>query len=180
VKDTSVAVRYAQALFEAAADKNEIGPLRSSLGKLNQWLRTQDEVWRFLLNPVLPLAAKEKVVDEILPPKSPKILANLLKLLIHKKRLEILNLVAMHFDQLADSAQGILRVGIRTPQALTEDQRRHVLAGISHAFGHQVTGEFTEDAELLGGLLIRWNDKVIDLSISGQLSRLEESLVKTL
>lgn len=177
MKDTDVAIRYARALFQAAQKKGEAGQVRSALGKVSQLFRTQPELSKLFLNPVLPRAAKEQVVQKVLPAGSPRALENFLKLLIRNKRLDLLHWIVSHYDHLADVSEGLARVHIRSPQPLSESQRKLVLDEVSRALGQRAIGEFSEAPELLGGFVLKMDDRVVDLSILGQLSRLKENLL---
>ena len=176
MKDTGVAIRYARALFEAARKKGEAGKIRSALGKLSQVLRTQNDLSRLLLNSVIPQPLKEKVIVELIPQGSPPILKSFLKLLIKSKRLDLLYTIAGHFDEIAESAEGLKRVSIRTPQTLTEEERRQVVDALSRVVGCRVVGDFGEAPDLIGGLLIKSGDKVLDMTIAGRLASLKKTL----
>jgi F-type H+-transporting ATPase subunit delta len=178
LKDTDVAIRYARALFQAADPKKETGPMRSALATVSRWFKAQPELSRLFLNPALPYAIKEKGLQKILPPQSPAALESFLKLLIRNKRLYLLHLILARFEHLADAAEGLVRADIRTPQDLPESRRQSVVKALEAALDRRVVGEFNKDESLLGGFVVQFGDKVMDLSILGQLSRLKETLIK--
>ena len=178
MKDSDVAIRYARALFQAVDAKGEAGPARVALLKVSRWFKTQPELARLFLNPAIPSDAKEKALKNILPPKAPAAIENLLKLLIRNKRLDLLHVVLRRFEELADEAEGLVRARVHAAQDLTEKQKDSLVAALGAALGRRVVGEFNRDAKLLGGFVVRFGNKVVDLSISGGLARMKENLTK--
>ena len=178
MKDSDVAIRYARALFQAAHDKKEVSPLRSTLGTVSHWFKAEPELMRLFFNPAVPFSVKEKAIRAILPPESPTVLGRFLGLLIRNKRLDLLHQILVRFEQLADTAEGVTRAQVRTSRELSEPQRRSIVESLGRALGSRVEGEFDRDESLLGGFVVRLGDKVMDLSISGQLARMKENLIK--
>ena len=176
MKDADVAIRYARALFEAAHKKGQAGPTREALKKVSGWFKEHPEYSRMFLNPTLHPIAKEKAIQKVLPSGAPLVLERFLGLLMRNKRLGLLSLIAERFERIVDASEGLARASVRSARALSDIQRRSVTEALARALGRRVKGEFREDPALLGGVVVKVGDKVVDLSISGQLSRLKESL----
>jgi F-type H+-transporting ATPase subunit delta len=152
--------------------------VRSALSKVSRWFKTEPALARTFLNPAVPHAAKEKALKNILPPKAPFAVENLLKLLIRNKRLDLLHVVLARYEELADDAEGLVRARVRAAQDLTEKQQELLTQALGKALKRQVVGEFKKDAKLIGGFVVQFGNKVVDLSISGQLDRMKENLTK--
>ncbi|MDF2867003.1 MAG: atpH [Gammaproteobacteria bacterium] len=101
---------------------------------------------------------------------------NLLHLLAENRRLGVLPEIATLFGKLCAEHEQTLQVQVITVIELNKEQQDKLIQALQQRLARKIILNFSQDAALLGGLLIRAGDKVIDLSLRGQLQRLNSKL----
>ena len=175
----SSARRYAQAVFEIAQEHTSLEKwqedLRGIVGAVGQ-----PELAALLRNPRLPVASKRQVLQETLPTISQEAV-NLVTLLVVRGRLEaLIGPILQEYERRLDEQRGIVRVEVVAAVELNRRQRDDISQRLSQATGKQIRMEHRVDPSVIGGLVIRIGDQVIDGSIRSKLRGLKQSLAEVL
>ena len=101
---------------------------------------------------------------------------NLAVLLLENGRVEQAGLVLAEFDELADEAEGRVRARAVTAVELGEDERRRLEQDLARRFGGKVRLETAVEPEILGGLVLRIGDHLVDASVRTRLQQLRRRL----
>jgi F-type H+-transporting ATPase subunit delta len=171
----SVAGTYAEALYQAAADKGAVADVSADLAGLGAVLAGDSEVGRVLANPQVESRVKKAAVAALAGSVSP-LSVNLLQVLIDRGRLEDLAPISASFEVRVADAEGRIPVEVTTAIPLPDDLRAQVAARIQEQTGK--TPEITErvDPEIIGGLVLRVGGVVTDASVRGRLDGLRRSI----
>jgi F-type H+-transporting ATPase subunit delta len=102
---------------------------------------------------------------------------NFIKVLVANKRLNILPEIAVLYNELRADAEKTVEAEVISAFPLTDAQQDTLVEGLKKRLGRDVTLVSKVDENLLGGAIVRAGDLVIDGSVSGQLSKLETSLL---
>jgi F-type H+-transporting ATPase subunit delta len=102
---------------------------------------------------------------------------NLIVLLLRRGRIDQLPRVAQEFARLDDKRQGIVHATVTSAAALSPDEVRALTQRLEQTTGDHVSLEVQVDPSLLGGLVVRIGDRLIDGSVRGRLERLRNRLV---
>jgi len=114
----------------------------------------------------------------LLPADAPREVRNLLMALAAEKRLDRLPAVVQAFEQYAQSAaQRPLDGEIISPVELTEAQRARITQELQARYGERLELHFSVDPSLIGGLIIRVGDQVLDNSLRTRLSAIQRSML---
>jgi F-type H+-transporting ATPase subunit delta len=167
------ASRYAQAAFAIALDDGSIDQWRNDLDDIASVLAESD-LALVLADERIPVQERQALLDRVLD-VSPKAL-NLAKLLIAKGRSRGARFVAMAFERLADDYEGRIQAEIVSAIDLSTDRVAEIEGQLSESFGKRVTATVTVDPEIMGGLVIRVGDQLIDGSIRTRLRLLQRHL----
>jgi F-type H+-transporting ATPase subunit delta len=170
------AKRYAQAAFELARDRNELDawePAMRSLGEAT----ASDEAVAFLDNRRVPGEAKQAFLAQVTG-ELPVLTGNLVKLLESKRRLSLLPQIAESFQSMLDEHNNIAHAQVLTAVSLDEDERNALTSRLSELTGKQVQVEIHEAPEILGGLVARIGDRLIDGSAKTKLLALKRQLAR--
>lgn len=170
------AKRYAQAAFELARERNELdawGPAMQSLGEAS----ASPEALAFLGDRRVPGDAKESFLTRVAG-ELPPMVGNLVKLLESKRRLPLLSQIAEFFQELLDDHNGIAHAQVLTAVPMSDDEQRALAARLSELTGKQVQVEAHEEPEILGGLVARIGDRLIDGSAKTKLLALKRELAR--
>lgn len=166
--------RYARAVFELAQEKGEIDRWLVELQKMSTVLATPD-VQSLLRSPKLPFAQKRKLLEEQLKGLSP-LAVNLASLLVLHERLPILSLIVNEYGRLVDEYRGIKHVQVVTAVPLAGDQLQQLSSQFGAALGKKIVLEPRVDPAIIGGLVARVDDRLIDGSVRNRLQQLKTSL----
>ncbi len=170
------AKRYAQAAFELARERNELdawGPAMQSWGEAS----VSPEAIGFLGDQRVPGDAKVSFLTQVAG-ELPPMVGNLVKLLESKRRLPLLSGIAEVFQTLLDDHNGIAHAQVLTAVPMSEEEQRTLAARLSELTGKQVQVEAHEDPEILGGLVARIGDRLIDGSAKTKLLALKRELAR--
>ena len=172
---STIARRYAEAYFGLAREAAQIDGWRDELRRAQETL-SNDEVAQALVNPQLPLADRSRLALDLLDGlKEP--VRNLVRLLIERRRIHLLGEILDEYDRLADAAAGILRAEVRTALPVDGDLSARITSGLIERLGRPVEVEVVHDPDIIGGLVVRVGDRVIDTSIRTRLQQLQTALL---
>lgn len=168
-----LAWRYGRALFEAAAARKEETKVQQELQAAQPAIR---ELMPVLRNPRISTADKRKKLEDALKGKVSATTQHFLALLIEKKRFELLPMVVRDLGKLVDEKHSVARAQVRTARPLTSEQQQKLKDKLKVFAGKNIELEIKEDPEIIGGVVVRLGDWVLDSSLRGQLKKMKESI----
>lgn len=173
--DATIARPYARAAYEAA----------EAAGSLESWSPALELGARMVSTPEFrqlignPRIEREQVLDlfsEVAGESLEEPFANFLRILIDNRRLTLLPEIAAQFDNLRRKHEQRIKVSVVSAVELSKEQREKLAERLRDRFGLEVEMETGVDSNLLGGLVVRTGDHVIDASIRGRLEKLGREL----
>jgi len=171
----SVAATYAEALYESAVSEGAVDAVASDLKEFSSAVDRSDELREVLENPEVDRRAKRSVLDAITEGAHP-LLANFLKVLVDRGRLTELKEISEAFADRVDTAEARLEVEAITAVPLPADLRERLVEDIQKKTGQSVVLSETVDPEIVGGLVLKVGEFVVDGSVRHNLDRLAERL----
>jgi F-type H+-transporting ATPase subunit delta len=168
------AKRYAQAAFELAQEHNSLDAWEQDLGSLATALASEEAI-AFVSNHKVAPAAKEDFLRRASGETAP-LVWNLVRLLSSKRRLALLPQIAEEFQALADEQRGIAHAHVLAAVAMSDDERDALARKLSEQTGKRVDVQVYEAPEILGGLVARIGDTLIDGSTRSRLLALRRQL----
>ena len=167
--------RYAEAAFQVALRDGTVETWRAELDASAARLGG-DEAVGVLANPSIPVDQRSVAVAALLEGTASRPVQNLIQLLLRRHRIEQLPRVAAEFRRLDDRRQGITHATATSAAALTPDEVRALTARLEQSTGGRIALDVQVDPSLLGGLVVRVGDRLIDGSVRGRLERLRTQL----
>jgi F-type H+-transporting ATPase subunit delta len=174
-RDTA-ARRYAEAAFEVAQRDGTVETWRSELDAAGE-IAADATVGRALANPAVPLETRTEMAESIFGTVVGRPVLNLIGLILRRGRIEQLPRVAAEFRRLDNIRQGITLATATSAAPLDPDEVRALTARMEQLTGGRVELDLRTDPSLLGGLVVRIGDRLIDGSVRGRLERLRNQLV---
>lgn len=172
----TAARRYAEAAFEVAMRDGTLETWRAELD-LAAGVVSDERVLAVLANPAIAAEKRAAMVEDILGPNVSRPVLNLIQLMLRRGRIDQLARVAAEFRRLDDERQGITHATATSAAPLEPDEIRALTARLEQTTGGRVALEVEVDPSLLGGLVVRVGDRMIDGSVRGRLERLRNQLV---
>lgn len=169
--------RYAQAVFEIASESGELERWLDDLTLMADSI-TNEEFRQTLSAPRISMAQKEALIRESLGSSVGPLALNLMALLASRGLVHMLPGIADVFQGMLDAHQGIERAEVVSAVSLTDDQQQHVARMLNDLSGKDVRLTTRIDPEILGGLVIRVGDKVMDGSARTRLQNMRREIAQ--
>ena len=172
----SAARRYAEAAFEVATRDKTVDTWRSEL-ETAAAIVADEKVGRALANPSIPLEERTATAEKTFSRIVSRPVLNLMGLMLRRGRIEELPRLAAEFRRLDDERQGITHATATSVSSLTPDEVGALTQRLEQFTGGRVELDVQVDPSLLGGLVVRVGDRLIDGSVRSRLERLRNQLL---
>jgi len=175
--ETTLARPYARAAFSLA---EQSGTLEAWSQALEYAAAAADSapMKRVIGHPRVDERQLAGLFSDVLGQHGDRAFESFLKVLMHYRRLALLAEIARQFETLRRARDQRLKVSITSAVELGPDQLEKLAERLRQRFGSDIEMETGVDAELIGGLVVRAGDKVIDASVRGRLEALGRQLVR--
>lgn len=171
--DRVLAWRYGKALFAAAAEHKEEARVQADLQGARTAILDLEPVLR---HPRVAPAEKKRRLSQALGGKVSSTTQKFLELLIDKKRFDLLPVIISDLGKLVAEKNNTAKAVVKTARPLSADAQAKLKKGLAAFSGKNVELDIKEDPELIGGLIVRLGDWVLDSSLRGQLKNLRETI----
>lgn len=174
-----LASRYAQAIYELAAEQQALDSVEEQLVLIEQTLDGSADLATLLFHPQVSVEAKKDTIDKVFGTQLTKHVRNFLLLLVDKRRETALPGIIKEYRILANQARNITEAEVTSAMPLAENERAALIAKLSAVTGKSIILKTNVDQRILGGVIVKIGDKLIDGSVSRQLASLQAALLKT-
>ena len=123
-------------------------------------------------NPIIQDEIKFEIIDEIFKNRISKTTINFLKVLISKKRFHELNEIIQAYIDKVDEINEIKRIKVISAIDLNEDQKSRIVEKLQNKLQKKVIANWVTNEDIIGGLIIKIDDNVIDSSLKNKLDKL--------
>lgn len=175
--ESTLARPYARAAFDTARDAGAVEEWRQALG-LAAEIAATPELRALTGDPRVSGEQLLELFTDVGGDVFFESFCNFLKVLLANDRLPLLVEIAAQFEQLRRAAEQRVPVRVSTAIELDDQQRQRLAERLSRRLGAEVEMQTEVDESLLGGLIVRAGDQVIDASIRGRLERLGRQLTR--
>jgi F-type H+-transporting ATPase subunit delta len=173
--------RYAKALFQVIqSDQSaeELDPTLKILEAVSRAFKEQDYFRHAMLNPGFDREAKVQALKALLEKMQVSgPVVRFLEYLVRKNRFRYLGQITQAFAALVAEFQGIITVSISTARELSREEQETVTRDIESITGRKVQVQWSVNPSLIGGMMIRVGEAVVNGSVQGQLVALRKSLI---
>jgi F-type H+-transporting ATPase subunit delta len=176
VSEGQVARVYARALFAAAHDAGTIAPVCRELGDFVAALAASAPLRHVLADPQVDEAAKRRVLAELTREAQP-LVASTLQVLQQKGRLAVVAELHEELEALAAVEAQVVKVEVTSAVELRPEAEERLAAKVAKATGRHVELTKRVDAGVLGGLVVRVGDVIVDGSLRSRIAQLRQRLV---
>ena len=172
---TTIARPYAQAVFETANEESKLTEWSEMLGLLDMVV-TDPQMKAMLANPKLDAAASCDFVQGVCGQELSETGNNLVKVLADAGRLSFIPEINKLYEQLRAEAEGVVEVNVVSAYELAAEQQASISEVMAKRLGKKIEITNEIDDSLIGGMVIRAGDTVIDASIKGRLKALASQM----
>ena len=168
---------YARALFEAARDQGKLDELREQLAQFAVALDENHELAVFFFSPYFSTAEKQEALGRVLD-GAEEILLHFLALLIEKHRMPVIFRIRHEYERLWDEENRTLPVEITSAVELDRATTESLGKAIGERAGRKVTLAARVDPDILGGIVVRVGNSILDASIRNRLEQLRRHVAQ--
>ncbi len=174
----TVARNYAEALLELAVADGEVDHYAEQLGEVIGLIEAEPNFRLFLETPRIDAASKKRLLREVFEGVVPGRLLRFLLIVVDKGRQRLLPQIAAEFVELVNEHFGRLRVEVTVAQAPDETLKAKLKDHLDKLFEREVLPSYRVDPKLMGGVMIRVGDRIMDGSVRHRLHLLRRRLLK--
>jgi F-type H+-transporting ATPase subunit delta len=168
---------YARALFEVAREQGKLDELRDQLAQFAEALEGDRQLAIFFFSPYFSTAEKEQGLERVLEGADPSFM-NFLRLLIEKHRMPVLFRIRVAYQSLWDEENKVLPVEITSAIELDPATTESLGTTIGERAGRKVTLAARVDPEIIGGIIVRVGNSILDASIRNRLEQLRRHVAQ--
>jgi len=177
VKNLAVARRYAKALLLIGKEDGQAELYRDQLGEFSKLISQNKDLEQAFTNPLYDTAGRKKVLNSVVDRLDvSKVVKAFLLLLFDKGRIGLLDSINDFYQKLADELKGVAFASLVSAVELSSEAIEKIRESLSKVTGKEVKLEVKQDPGLIGGVVTRIGDLVLDGSVRTQLLNMRESL----
>jgi ATP synthase F1 delta subunit len=172
-----IAAVYARSLFEVAKDQGKLDDVRTQLGEFADAMDASRELQMFFFSPYFSTQEKQDGLDRTVSGADP-IVVNFLKLLIENHRMPVIFRVRRGYDELWEHENRLLPVQVTSAVELDRGTVKQIGDRIAEQTGQKVELSATVEPDILGGIVVRVGNQVLDASIRNRLEQLRKQVAR--
>ncbi len=172
-----IASVYARSLFEVAMEQDKLDKVRDELGEFADALNESRQLQVFLFSPYFSTKEKTEGLDKAISGADETVL-NFLRLLIEKHRMPVLFRVRAEFEQLWEEENKLLPVTVTSAVELPKSTVKQIGDRIAEQTDRKVDLSSKVDPDILGGIIVRVGNSVLDASIRNRLENFRKQVAR--
>lgn len=167
---------YAQALFHVASAEGALTTVANQLAGFVQAMDTSPDLARALTDQFIPVERRQGVVQQLIGDRAHPVTTNLVSMVVGAGRAKDLPAIVGALQASAAAEQGKAAGEVRSAVPLSADQQDRIAAAVSKRLGKQVALTFLVDPSVVGGVVTRVGDIVIDGTVRRRLDQLKATV----
>jgi F-type H+-transporting ATPase subunit delta len=177
VRNLAIARRYAKALMLIGKEDGQAEHYREELSGLTRLMAKEKQLADTISNPLYNSEERKRVLQKVIAQLNlSKSMATFLLVLFEKGRIGFLGSINDFYQKLADEIKGVAQASLVAASELTAETVEKIRLALSKKTGKEVVLTVEQDPELIGGIVTRIGDLVLDGSVKTQLLNMRESL----
>ena len=177
-----VAASYAEALFRAASKQGILKRLQEECGVLSRMIESKAGVVSslrvFMDDPQRPTEDKLKLIDDVFKDRFEPLLVNLMRMLVERERSSFMEAILGMIQEKVDGAEGIFEALVESAVELGSQEKLDLKIALEKYTNARLRLEYEVNPELIGGLVFRFRDTLIDGSIQRGLRDLKRKMLE--
>jgi len=172
-----VAKKYSQALFELAVEEGKVVYFNKKLAEFWNIIDKNEELKDILYHPRVKPKDKKKILKKVFGEELPQTLYNFLFLLIDKRREHFFASILKKYKEMVNEDENIIEIEVISAIPLQEEYREKLKNKLNDLLDYEIILRTKEDPEIIGGLILRVGDYIIDGSIENELNSINEKIM---
>lgn len=174
---STIADRYAEAVLDIAEEKECLDFVKNDIKTVVETFKVNKNLQQFIEHPLVPVKDKKEVVESIFDNKISPYVINLIKLLLDRNRMFIFEAINESFKKLFNKRFNIALVEVTTAIEIDENIKESLKNKLGEMLSKHIELTTKIDPEIIAGVVIKVEDKVIDGSINACLENIKKQLI---
>ena len=180
MRNLAIARRYAKALLLIGKEDGQADTYRQELEGLAALIEKEKVLFQAITNPLYDTAGRRNVLEIIIDKLDlSKVIESFLMLLFDKGRVVFISDINEFYQNLVDDLKGVARASLTSATELTPETIEKIRKSLSKRTGKDIVLEVEQDPGLIGGIVTRIGDLVLDGSVKTQLLNMRETLKRS-
>ncbi|MCQ2957531.1 MAG: ATP synthase F1 subunit delta [Candidatus Gastranaerophilales bacterium] len=176
-KNITLAQRYTKALLQTAKENNSVEKIGNDLKEIINSFTTNPDIADFFTSPVIKKEDKKEILEKSFKDKIDEKLYNFLNVLADKNRMFLLPDVEYLYNQMLKTEANIIEVEVQSVIELDDDMNNQLKTKLQNMTGKTIELKHKINKDIIGGVILSYDGKVIDGSIKTQLKKLQMQLI---
>ena len=176
---STIGRNYAEALLALGRKNDQIEEFGALLNGIADAMRDDQTLRTFLESPKLPASHKIEILEKALGHRVPPLFLRYVETVIQKRRQMLIPEIATEYQSLLDEAENRLHANVTVAREPGEPERDALARQLSRLFGKRVVPHISTNPAILGGVIVKVGDTVIDGSVRKRLSVLKQRMLTT-
>lgn len=177
MREPTIARNYAEALLALARKANDLPGWGRMISDVANAVEQDERLRRFLEAPQIAAEQKNEILGKAFQDRVPRLFLRFLQKLVDNRRQMLIPLIAREYHQLVDEVEGRVHAQVTVARPVDDAGRDAIAAQLSRALGKTVVPHVAVNPAILGGLVVRVGDTVMDGSVRRRLSMLRGRLL---
>jgi len=177
MRPATIARNYAEALFELAKRAGDLGGHGALIQGVADAVRRDSKLRAFLETPRIDAARKNEIIAKALARKAPPKFVRFMEALVRNRRQMLVPDIAIEYMDLVDTAENRMHANVTVVREADEKMRKLIADRLSKTFDKTVIPHLTVDERILGGVVVRVGDTVMDGSARRKLATLRQRML---
>lgn len=174
---SKIAKRYAKALLDIGKEDGNYQQYGKELKEFAELCRKNEEFFNVLSNPIFSVEERMKVLDSVLQKTGfSEVVNNFLRVLLERKRMNRILEICEYYSALLDEFLGVAKAKIITARPIKKKTLDRLVKALEKFTSKKIEAETEIDESIIGGVVVRIGNLILDGSITAQLEGLKESL----
>ena len=176
MRGETIARNYAEALLELARKGGDLTGWGNMISDVAEAMERDEHLRRFLESPRVAAEQKNEILGKAFQDRMPRLLVRFLQVLVHNRRQMMIPQIAHEYHLLVDEVEGRVHAQVTVATEPVGDERATIARELTRALGKEVVPHVTVNPAILGGVVVRVGDTVMDGSVRRRLSLLRGRL----
>lgn len=177
MRDSTIARNYAEVLLDLARKGGDLDGWGRMIADVADAMQRDRTLRGFLETPRVGAEEKNAVLGKAFQDRMPRLLVRFLQMLVSNRRQMLIPEIATEYQALVDEVSGRVHAQVTLSREPDSEERESLARELSRVLGRQVVPHVTVNPEILGGVVVRVGDTVMDGSVRRRLAMLEHKLV---
>jgi F-type H+-transporting ATPase subunit delta len=177
MNESKISVRYSKAIFSLSKEQNKLESVKKNMDLILETIKIK-EFKDFLQSPIIPVSKKQEIFEKIFKKNVEKIVLDTILLMAKNRRENYLQLVALDYLKLYYKYLGITEITLTTATEISVESKEKIVKLLEQKIKGKIEIKQKIDPDIIGGFIVKIDDKQLDASVRGQLQLFRKKLIQ--